>query len=137
MIVFLTIVHVMICIFLVISILLQSSKGGGLAGMFGGGGGGMGGVFGGRGAATFLSKVTMWLGVGFALTSIVIALLSARGNTRPQSMIQQVMQQERASSPAAILPTIPGESGSSESQPPAEGGGGQTQLPAGGEGKQQ
>jgi preprotein translocase subunit SecG len=136
MIAFLTIVHVLISIFLVISILLQSSKGGGLAGMFGGGGGGMGGVFGGRGAATFLSKVTMWLGVGFALTSIVIAFLSARGNARPQSMIQQVMQQERASSPAAILPTIPGDGGEGEAQAPAEGGG-ETQLPVEGAGEQQ
>lgn len=45
---FLTVIHALICIFLIISILLQSSKGGGLAGMFGGGGG-MGNVFGGRG----------------------------------------------------------------------------------------
>ena len=72
----LTVIHVLVCIFLVVSILLQSSKGGGLAGMFGGGGGGMGSVFGGRGAASFLAKVTMWLGVAFAVTSITIALLS-------------------------------------------------------------
>ena len=118
--VFLTIIHVIICIFLIISILLQSSKGGGLAGMFGGGS--IGGVFGGRGAATFLSKVTMWLGIGFAMTSIVIALLSSRGMTRPRSMIEQAMQQERASTPAAILPTIPEEG--NNAQPPAEEGGG-------------
>ena len=72
------------------SILLQSSKGGGLAGMFGGGGGA--GVFGGRGAASFLSKVTLWLGVGFALTSVSIALLSSgsQGKASPADMLPGV-----------------------------------------------
>ncbi len=108
MVAFLTIIHALTCIFLVISILLQSSKGGGLAGMFGGGGGGMGNVFGGRGAASFLAKVTMWLGVGFGITSLVIALLSTRITGRQRSLVQQVMEQEQTSSPATMLPTIPG-----------------------------
>ncbi|MBN2031061.1 preprotein translocase subunit SecG [bacterium] len=102
----LTVIHVLVCIFLVISILLQSSKGGGLAGVFGGGGG-MGSVFGGRGAASFLAKVTMWLGVVFAVTSITIALLSKGISSGQRSMIQQVAEQE-ASSPAAMLPTASG-----------------------------
>ncbi len=118
MITFLIVIHIVICILLVISILLQSSKGGGLAGMFGGGG--MGGVFGGRGAASFLAKVAMWLGVGFALTSITIAILSSRMSTRQRGAVENVMQREQSSSPAAILPTIPGE-------------GGETEQPAGGE----
>ncbi|MFC1502199.1 preprotein translocase subunit SecG [bacterium] len=109
--VFLTIIHVLVCVFLIMSILLQSSKGGGLAGMFGGGGGGMGGVFGGRGAASFLSKVAMWLGIGFAVTSILIALLSSGTPTQPKSLIEQVMEQEQDSSPATLLPTVPGGGG--------------------------
>ena len=107
MVAFLTIIHALTCVFLVISILLQSSKGGGLAGMFGGGGG-MGNVFGGRGAASFLSKVTMWLGVGFGITSLTIALLSTRITGRQRSLVQQVMEQEQTSSPATMLPTVPG-----------------------------
>ena len=43
---FLIIVHVLIALGLVISVLLQSGKGTGLAGAFGGGGGAMGAVFG-------------------------------------------------------------------------------------------
>jgi preprotein translocase subunit SecG len=119
---FLMVIHVFVCVFLIISILLQSSKGGGLAGMFGGGGGGMGGVFGGRGAASFLSKVTLWLGVGFAVTSISIALLSLGSSSRQRSLVQQVMEQEQTtSSPAAILPTVPGsEQGVSEQEVPKE-----------------
>jgi preprotein translocase subunit SecG len=102
----LVLLHALICVFLIVAILLQSSKGGGLAGMFGGGG--MGQVFGGRGAASFLAKVTLYLGIGFALTSVSIALLSTGRRSGPRSLVQQVMEQERTSSPAAILPTAPG-----------------------------
>jgi preprotein translocase subunit SecG len=105
-----TILHVFVCLFLVVSILLQSSKGGGLAGVFGGGGGGgMGGVFGGRGAASFLAKVTMYLGIAFGITAISIALLTKNINSGSKSMVQQVMENEDVASPAASLPTVPGE----------------------------
>ena len=104
---FLTIIHVFVCLVLIISILLQSSKGGGLAGMFGGGGG-VGNVFGGRGAAPFLAKVAMWLGVSFAVTSIFIALLSMGTSSKQRSLVERAMEQERISSPATMLPTVPG-----------------------------
>ena len=104
------ILTVFVCLFLIISILLQSSKGGGLAGVFGGGGGGMGGVFGGRGAASFLAKVSMYLGIAFAVTAFSIALLAKR-TTGPKSMVQQVMENEGTESPASMLPVVPGEAG--------------------------
>ncbi len=72
---FLIVVHVLICLGLIIVVLLQSSKGEGLAGAFGGGGL-SGAVFGGRGAATFLSKATSVLAVSFMVTSIALTLLS-------------------------------------------------------------
>lgn len=117
---FLSVIHVLISILLVISILLQSSKGGGLAGMFGGGGG-MGGVFGGRGAATFLSKLTMWLGVAFALTSISIGLLNRGTSTSARSLVEQ-MAEPQQSTPATMLPTIPGaaEEGAGQTAPDGE-----------------
>jgi preprotein translocase subunit SecG len=98
----------------VISILLQSSKGGGLAGMFGGGGVGMS-MFGGRGAASFLSKVSMWLGISFAVTSMSIAILRSKQAGPAKSVIEEVREQ----SPADILPgsASPGE----EIIPGAEG----------------
>jgi preprotein translocase subunit SecG len=104
-----TFLHVFVCVFLIISILLQSSKGGGLAGVLGGGGGGMGSVFGGRGAASFLAKMTMYFGIAFAITALSIALLSKGSTSGAKSMVQQVMEKEDTSSPAAILPTVPGE----------------------------
>ncbi len=115
---FLSVIHVLVAIFLIISIMLQSSKGGGLAGMLGGGGG-MGTVFGGRGAGSFLAKVTMWLGVTFALTSIVIALLSKGIQREPESALKKVMSKQEVASPASILPAASG-SGSDILVPPQE-----------------
>lgn len=120
--VFLTVIHVMVSILLVISILLQSSKGGGLAGAFGGGGG-MTGVFGGRGAATFLGKVTMWLAIIFAATTFSIALISKNATGGARSMIQQVAEQEQQATPSAMLPTVP------EAAAPGNEGGQGAELP--------
>ena len=72
------------------------------------GGGGMGNVFGGRGAASFLAKMTMYLGIAFAITALSIALLSKKSTSGAKSMVQQVMENEEATSPASILPTVPG-----------------------------
>ena len=70
----LTIIHVVNCVFLIVVVLLQSSKGGGLAGAFGGGQT-SNAVFGGRGAGTFLSKLTTGLAVLFMVTSLSLAYL--------------------------------------------------------------
>ena len=69
-------VHLLVCISLVLVVLLQAGKGGGLAGAFGGMGGAGQQLFGGRGAATFLSKATTVLGVSFMTTSLLLALLA-------------------------------------------------------------
>ena len=70
-------VHILVCGLLIVVVLLQSGKGGGLAGAFGGAGG-IGAVFGGQSAATFLTKATRYLAIAFMLTSLVLALM-ARG----------------------------------------------------------
>src|SRR5690606_40160336 len=62
------VLHVFVCALLVLLILVQNDKGGGLAGAFGGMGGGA--AFSGSSAATFLTKLTQ----GVALVSLVILL---------------------------------------------------------------
>ena len=106
MISFLIVLHILVCLLLMVSILMQSSKGSGLAGVFGGGGG-FGGVFGGRGAATFLSKVSLWLGIAYAVTTLSIGLLSLRNASGSKGLIEQAAESERAASPASALPTVP------------------------------
>ena len=58
---FLVFLHVITCLLLVGVILMQASKGGGLAGTFGGTSNAM---FGGRGAGSFLSKVNKMNKIG-------------------------------------------------------------------------
>jgi len=69
------VLHILICASLIISVLLQSAKGEGLAGAFGGSSL-TGTVFGGRGAATFLSKATTVLAIAFMSSSIVLTFMS-------------------------------------------------------------
>lgn len=73
------------------------------------GGGGMGQVMGSRGAASFLSKVTLWLGIGFGVTSVSIALLSKGTAARQRSLLQQAAESEGVTTPASVLPTVPGD----------------------------
>jgi preprotein translocase subunit SecG len=61
----LIILHVVVCLFLVLLVMLQNDKGGGLAGAFGGMGGGA--AFSGSSTATFLTKLTWYFCLGFFL----------------------------------------------------------------------
>ncbi|MBU8934122.1 MAG: preprotein translocase subunit SecG [candidate division Zixibacteria bacterium] len=98
--------HVIVAAGLIMVVLLQSSKGEGLAGTAfgGGGGGGVGGaVFGGRGAGGFLSKATTALAVVFMINCIVLAFLSAGSRTTSiaggvddsESVVTRMAQEER------------------------------------------
>ena len=70
---FILVLFVPACILLPVIILLQDSKGEGLSSSaFGGAGGSMQSVLGGQGAATFLSKVTTWLAIGFMVMALFL-----------------------------------------------------------------
>ncbi len=69
------IVHLLISIVLCVVVLLQSSKGDGLAGAFGGGGAGQA-VFGARGVTTILHKATIYLGAAFMISSVILVFLT-------------------------------------------------------------
>ena len=70
---FILVLFVPACILLPIIILLQDSKGEGLSSSaFGGAGSSMQSVLGGQGAATFLSKVTTWLAIGFMTMALFL-----------------------------------------------------------------
>src|SRR3954467_3208649 len=75
--VLLTIVHVVVCLFLIVVVLLQSGKAADLAGAFGGMGSQT--AFGPRGSATLLSKATTISAVVFMLTSLSLSVVATRG----------------------------------------------------------
>jgi preprotein translocase subunit SecG len=71
------ILHVIISLLLVVVVLMQSGKGGGLAGAFGGGGGMPQQMLGSRTLTTALTKVTVYLAIGFFMTSAILFMLTA------------------------------------------------------------
>jgi len=73
MFVILTILHILVCVFLIIVVLLQSGKAADLAGAFGGMGSQT--AFGPRGSATLLSKATTISAVVFMITSLSLSVL--------------------------------------------------------------
>jgi preprotein translocase subunit SecG len=107
-----TTLHVVVCIGLMAAILLQSGKGGGLAGTFGAGSSQT--LFGGRGAATFLSRATTALAVTFFLTSLTLGVNASRaGGSARRSLIQEdarrrSQQGEGAGVPSNGAPQGPG-----------------------------
>ena len=93
--------HLLVCLALVGVVLMQSGKGGGLAG--GAFGGSAQTVFGGRGATDFMTRATMVLGGLFFATSLVLALMSSNiTSTRGKSLINQEARKAAASAPAQM-----------------------------------
>jgi preprotein translocase subunit SecG len=90
--------HIIICFSLVAVVLVQSGKGGGLAG--GAFGGSAQTVFGGRGATDFITRATMVLGAAFFATSLTLALMSTGAATNRRSLIQEEAKRAAASAPA-------------------------------------
>ena len=62
---FLIVVHVLVCIFLILTILLQAGKGAGVGAAFGGGSSQT--LFGASGGSTFLSRLTTGAAVAFKI----------------------------------------------------------------------
>ncbi len=111
----------MICICLIIVVLMQSAKGEGLAGAFGGGGI-TGAVFGGRGAATFLSKATTYIAIAFMVSCLGLTFISPGSRAgRRESAIRKEMEQGGGQLPLdQPIPAPPAEG--VEGEQPAAGG---------------
>jgi preprotein translocase subunit SecG len=83
-------IHIVVCIFLIIVVLLQSGKAADLAGAFGGMGSQT--AFGPRGSATLLSKATTVSAVLFMLTSLSLSILATRNAGLGTSVLDTVPQ---------------------------------------------
>lgn len=73
----LSIVHVLVCLFLILVVLLQQGRGGGIGPSLGGA---SAQVFGGRGAGNILTRITAACAVIFMATSMSLAYLSSAGD---------------------------------------------------------
>jgi preprotein translocase subunit SecG len=118
---FLLTLFVIDCILLMVIILLQDSKGGGLAGAFGAGGGAMTqNLFGGRGASTFLSKATTYLGVAFLGLSLIMTFMRPTGVGDRSIILDSPAGRAQQAIPETGLPLLPG---ALPVPPPGEGAG--------------
>ena len=99
MIVFFTVVHVLLCVFMIFVILLQPGKDAGMGAALGGGAATS--AFGGRGAVTFLSKVTAICAGLFFLTSLGLSFVGVRGSVTSNLAAKAAAKPAPAAAPAS------------------------------------
>ena len=102
-------IHVIVCLFLIMVVLLQQGKGADLS-VFGGGG--TQAAFGARGATTLLHKLTVYGFVGFILTTIGIGLLktterNASVITDAPIAVEATTDEVAAEAATAVEETVP------------------------------
>jgi preprotein translocase subunit SecG len=97
MITLITLVHIVVCFFIIIVVLLQSGKSGDISAAFGGQGSQT--AFGPRGAASALSKATTWSAVAFMVTSITLSIYASR-HVGSSSVLQGMKSQPTKTQPA-------------------------------------
>ncbi len=113
--------HVIVCLVLIFTVLLQSGKAADLAGAFGGGGSQT--AFGARGQASLLSKVTTGAAVLFMLTSLGLWILSGKesssvvgGEKAPAATTETAQPPDKTGEQA---PAAQPETKAGEEKPPA------------------
>lgn len=108
MLAFLTVVHVLLCVFMIFVILLQPGKDAGMGAALGGGAATS--AFGGRGAVTFLSRVTAVCAGLFFLTSLALSFQGMRTSVAARAARAPAPAAQAAPSnapPAADVPQLP------------------------------
>jgi len=98
MVALITAVHILVCAFLIIVVLLQSGQSGDIAAAFGGMGSQT--AFGTRTAATVLTKATTMAAVIFMLTSITLSVFAVRHGHRTGSVLEGTRSAPTKSAPA-------------------------------------
>ncbi|MCW5965670.1 MAG: preprotein translocase subunit SecG [Bryobacterales bacterium] len=79
MVTLLIILHILVCLFLIVVVLLQSGKAGDISSAFGGMGSQT--AFGPRSGATLLTRATTTSAVLFMVTSLTLTIVSSRGGS--------------------------------------------------------
>jgi preprotein translocase subunit SecG len=122
----LDIIHVSVCVFLMLVVLLQQGKGGGMGAAFGGS---AQQVFGGRGAGNILTRATAVCAAIFMLTSVSLAYVSSSGDRDLKARIIEEQRKGQGNEGTKVKPTKPAPSAApagSATSPGAPGGAGGT-----------
>src|SRR5512146_2491420 len=105
MFILITIIHIIVSLFLIGVVLLQSGQSGDIAAAFGGMGSQT--AFGPRGAATLLGKATTWCAVIFMITSITLSIIASRHVAGTGSVLSGTKSAPTQKAPAQQQPTTP------------------------------
>jgi preprotein translocase subunit SecG len=117
----LDIVHIFVCVFLMLVVLLQQGKGGGMGAAFGGGATQQ--VFGGRGAGNILTRATAVCAGIFMLTSVSLAYVSSSGDRDLKARIVEEQRKGKGNEGTKVKPVKPKPSSSPTDTAPGTGGG--------------
>jgi preprotein translocase subunit SecG len=99
-----TVIHVLVCVFLIIVVLLQHGQSADIAAAFGGAGSQT--AFGARAAGTVLSRATTYAAVAFMLTSVTLSVMATRRGSSSGSVLGNVKSAPTQKAPApAPAPT--------------------------------
>src|SRR5215831_7388135 len=98
-------VHVIVCVFLIIVVLLQSGKAADLAGAFGGMGSQT--AFGPRGSATLLSKATTLSAVLFMITSLSLSIIASRQSGLGTTVLEGAPAKSAPAKSGPVPPSVP------------------------------
>jgi preprotein translocase subunit SecG len=104
-------IHIVVCLFIIIVVLLQSGKSADVAAAFGGMGSQT--AFGPRSAANVLTKATTWSAIIFMVTSIALSIMMGRHTSN--SVLEGVKPPKQTSAPAQ--PGAPAKGSNQEPQP--------------------
>jgi preprotein translocase subunit SecG len=103
----LTVLHVFVCLMLMLVVLIQPGKSGGLGAALGGAGAQQ--IFGGRGAGNFLTRTTWIAASVFFLTSVTLAYLSTSTGDSLEDLAKESAAQQEAAVPSGAPPATPAE----------------------------
>src|SRR5688572_22468735 len=110
----LIVLHVIVCFMVMLVVLIQPGKSGGLGAALGGAGAQQ--IFGGRGAGNFLSRTTWIAASVFFLTSITLAYISTSTGDSLKEVSEAARARDSQSAPAEPPPADPG----ATATPPAD-----------------
>ncbi|MEO8206782.1 MAG: preprotein translocase subunit SecG [Chthoniobacterales bacterium] len=105
-------VHVIVCFFLVLIVMMQRPKSEGLGAAFGSG---MTENFFGAQTSNVLQKITVWLGSIFFALSLILAIIYARSESAP-SLIDKELKESSKAVPALVAPSASPATGDSSPQ---------------------
>jgi preprotein translocase subunit SecG len=117
MIVFFTVIHVLLCVFMIFVILLQPGKDAGMGAALGGGAATS--AFGGRGAVTFLSKLTAVCAGLFFLTSLGLSFVGVRSSVTSSVTAKAAAKPASAPAPTQSDPAAAGSAAPAPAPAPA------------------